>query len=565
MSAPEEPPRLGVSDAELTELARFPEMNPWPVCRLDRDGVVRLANGAARDLFGPAPLVGRGWLDICPGMTTELWADILDGDEAFVYEANVADRAFLLTHVRSPGGDSVFVYGADVTARRRYEQLLEEHAALLANVARFPEMNPGPVLRMDLDGIVVLANSAARALFQSELVGECWWTLCPQIDAPFWQQTLASEGATSIEARIGDRDYVLTHRYDTRAALVFVFGADVTLQKQAERALRQTEKMATLGTMAAGVAHELNNPAAATRRAAWQLAEAIGRQQAASARLGRLPLSTTAAEAMTELVSLTRTPADRRQSLDPVALADREADLEDWLEAHDVPDPWELAPSLAAQGISGQALDRLAAEAAPDALLAVVTAVASAHPVRVLLDEIERGSARISDIVTAFKGYTYLDQAPIQLIDLHEGLDNTLVILERRLRPDVTVRRRYAQELPRILACGGELNQVWTHLIDNAVEAMDGRGTITITTRPMGDRVCVEIEDEGPGIAAEDLPRIFDPFFTTKAPGRGTGLGLSTCHTIVTEKHRGRIAVESAPGRTVFAVLLPLRPEGVRP
>jgi len=175
-----------------------------------------------------------------------------------------------------------------------------------------------------------------------------------------------------------------------------------------------------------------------------------------------------------------------------------------------------------------------------------------------LLYEIGQGSARISEIVRALKSYSYLGQAPVQWIDLHEGLDNTLVILRNKLKAGIEVHRDYAADMPSVHAFGSELNQVWTNLLDNAADAMDGKGTLTIRTRRQDPWAVVEIEDNGPGIPPALQSRIFDPFFTTKAPGKGTGLGLSTSYSIVTDKHHGRIDVESRPGMTRFTVRLPI-------
>jgi signal transduction histidine kinase len=178
--------------------------------------------------------------------------------------------------------------------------------------------------------------------------------------------------------------------------------------------------------------------------------------------------------------------------------------------------------------------------------------------IHALLHEIGVGTERISSIVRALKSYSYMDQAPLQEVDVHEGLDNTLVMLRSKLKSGITVRRDYASSLPRVPAFGSELNQVWTNIIDNAIDAMQGSGVVTIRTRRDGAWVVVEIEDTGPGIPKANLAKIFDPFFTTKAPGKGTGLGLNISHTIVVQKHKGQMTVTSEPGCTRFAIRLPL-------
>jgi signal transduction histidine kinase len=325
-----------------------------------------------------------------------------------------------------------------------------------------------------------------------------------------------------------------------------------------EMMLRQSEKMATLGTLTAGIAHELNNPAAATRRAADQLGAMASRLEAAGERLRAAPLPPAAQQALRTLAQQARERAAAPSDLDALGRSDREAAVEDWLVAHAVEDAWEFAPSLVGQGLDPAGLDRLAAVFGKEALPAALEWAASLYPVYALLNEIGEGSSRISEIVGALKSYAYLGQAPVQSVDLREGLDNTLVILRGKLKAGVSVHREYAEDLPRVPAYGSELNQVWTNLIDNAADAMGGKGHITIRTRRQDGWAVVEIEDDGPGIPEEIQPRIFDPFFTTKAPGAGTGLGLSTSYAIVARNHRGQLRVESRPGRTLFTVRLPL-------
>jgi signal transduction histidine kinase len=182
----------------------------------------------------------------------------------------------------------------------------------------------------------------------------------------------------------------------------------------------------------------------------------------------------------------------------------------------------------------------------------------SSYSIYSLLVENSHGAARISQVVDALKAYTYMDQAPVQAVDIHDGLESTLAVLASKLGKGIAVRREYAEELPRIQAYGSELNQVWTNLIDNAIDALDGRGTIALRTRRDGEWIVVEVEDDGPGIPEEIQPKLFEPFFTTKPPGKGAGLGLNVCHNIVVQKHRGRIDVHSRPGQTRFEVRLPI-------
>ena len=245
-----------------------------------------------------------------------------------------------------------------------------------------------------------------------------------------------------------------------------------------------------------------------------------------------------------------------------LARGDREAELEAWLEAQGVEEPWEVAPALVNLGYDCDGLGPAHRQLCAGPVPAVIDWLNCTYISYSLLEEIGQGTERISEIVKALKTYTFMDQAPVQDVDVHAGLDNTLVMLRSKLKAGITVHREYAPDVPRIQAYGSELNQVWTNLIDNAIDAMNGQGEITLRTGYDDQWVIVELEDNGPGIPEAVLPHIFDPFFTTKAPGQGTGMGLNISHNIVVQKHHGRIDVTSRPGQTRFEVRLPREPQG---
>ncbi|RRB02559.1 ATP-binding protein [Larkinella rosea] len=339
-----------------------------------------------------------------------------------------------------------------------------------------------------------------------------------------------------------------------------VRGKNEALQRLQEAQLQvvQSEKMATLGTLAAGVAHELNNPAAATRRASQQLRTVLSKLEQARLEVDHLDLSPDDREFMNRLEKQALNRSTKPVYVDSLQRADDEANTEEWLEDHAIENAWELAPALVSMGLCKKELSQLAPAYDETPFRAIVVWAAHLYPVYSLLHEISEGSGRISEIVVALKNYSFLGQAPIQQVNVHEGIENTLIILRSKLKAGITVHRAYCAEVLEITAYGSELNQVWTNLIDNAIGAMDSNGELTIRTRKDKNCVAVEIEDNGPGIPAEIQSRIFDPFFTTKAPGQGTGLGLSTCYGIITEKHKGSINVQSKPGKTTFTVKLPI-------
>src|SRR5829696_1136999 len=328
--------------------------------------------------------------------------------------------------------------------------------------------------------------------------------------------------------------------------------------RSTESALIQNEKMAALGTLAAGLAHELNNPAAAIRRSAAQLRDALAEREKLAAQLHSLAADQHQQES---LGALQEEIAERKTIApvhDPLVLSEQEDELQEWLEDHGVGEAWEFAPVLVASGWDTDEVERLAERFSPTHLPVVVRWLGSGSSVYGLLEEVRQSAEAMSDIVKAVKTYSYLDQAPIQDVDVVESLENTLVLLRPRITAGVNITRDYADDVPRIEAYGSELNQVWTNLIDNAIDAIAGQGELTLRAFSAESVVTVEVIDDGPGIPAEIQPRIFEPFFTTKAPGVGTGLGLHIAYNIVVHKHRGQLQVASKPGETCLRVVLPI-------
>ena len=327
--------------------------------------------------------------------------------------------------------------------------------------------------------------------------------------------------------------------------------------KDLEIKLRQQEKLAALGKLSAGLAHELNNPAAAGRRAAKQLNSAIASLQQNMLSLRGKHFSDRHRQLLSQLQQQTLEQANY-PSLSPLEQSDREDELTDWLESLGVENAWDLSPSLVSAGIKRSQLEALATEMEAEAFTEALMWLEATLTMNGLVGEVEQSTIRISDLVGAIKNYSYMDRGEIQSVDLHEGLDNTLKILHHKLKYGVTVHKEYSKDLPQVSVYGGELNQVWTNLIDNAIDAMDGKGELTIRTSPENNCILVEIIDNGSGIPTELQSRIFEPFFTSKGVGKGSGLGLDISRRIVVQKHKGNLRFESQPGKTNFQVRIPV-------
>jgi signal transduction histidine kinase len=318
------------------------------------------------------------------------------------------------------------------------------------------------------------------------------------------------------------------------------------------------ERLASLGTMAAGLAHELNNPAAAARRAAAQLSDEVGIVQSTLVKFVKSGVERADAERLVELQEEAIARAQAATALDTLDAADAEDELRERLEDLGVPQPWRLVEPLAAACVDQDWLDRVAHHAGK-ATPAALHWVAATLTIGRVSKELCQSTDRISALVSAVKTYAYMDRGELVEVDLHDGLETTLTVLGHKLKhTTIEVVRDYDRELPRMMIRGSELNQVWTNLLDNAIGALGERGTITIRTSADNGCAVVEISDDGPGIPDDVRDRIFDPFFTTKDVGHGTGLGLSTARQIVVDRHDGSLAVESEPGSTTFSVRLPL-------
>jgi signal transduction histidine kinase len=456
---------------------------------------------------------------------------------------------------------------ADLRAIDLFDDLTDEQVAEWAAVAKPVDGAPGDLLAewgAPPPGLALLLEGEVRTMLvqdgRTEPIG-------PQ-HAPTWMGAISvlTEGGLGVQievvtpcriAMIEPPDF-LRLIFEHRAAHRRVMRQVAPVMTRVSGVEHNRERLAALGTMAAGLAHELNNPAAAAQRAAADLAEAIETIGNAIARFVESGVERSDAEVLVALQQEALAGAAGRAALDALAAADAEDELLDRLEAMDVPDAWRLAEPLAAAGVDQAWLDRVAGAAGP-ATPAALGWIAATLSARGLVGELQESTRRMSDLVGAVKTYAYMDRGGVVEADIHDGLEATITVLRFKLKHTaIKIVRDYDRDLPKITVRGPELNQVWTNLLDNAIHALGEAGTITIATRRDGDCLQVDVTDDGPGIAEEHCDRIFDSFFTTKDVGQGTGLGLSTARQIVVDRHGGTLTAASRPGRTTFTVRLPL-------
>jgi signal transduction histidine kinase len=432
-----------------------------------------------------------------------------------------------------------------------------DELAVAAGEALIEQGAPGDAAYVVVDGgfEVIKKSDAQDIVIAVRESGEIFGEMALLDQAPRTATVKAVRDSHVIRIR-GDAFHAVLTR--SPAAALSILKTVSQRLRQNEGLLRQTEKMAALGTLSAGLAHELNNPAAAVRRSAGQLRSAVTDWAQLTIDLASCSLPDEQQGIIESLRKRIESGNASGPELDPMAQSDRESAVQTWIEGLGIAEPWELAPGLVAAGWDAEELAKLQDSFAAETLTIVVRWLAAGCMAYSLLDEIGLGTDRLSEIVKSVKAYSYLDQGPVQQVDLHQGLEDTLVILRHKMKEGIVVKREYAPDMPHIEAHGSELNQVWSNILDNAVDAMGGKGEVIIRSRREGENVLVEIEDNGPGVPEEIQKRIFEPFFTTKPPGLGTGLGLHIAYTVV-NNHGGRIDLSSAPGKTCFQVTLPIQ------
>ncbi len=454
-----------------------------------------------------------------------------------------------------------------------FEKLADDQLAWLCGEGRVELFQPGPVYTEGdpatcfyvlLDGTLVLS----RRVGADDM--EVTRTSAPGVYAGAFMAYLGDRVPqvynSSLRVTVPSRFFVLDAEVFARVmrewfpmAVHMLEG--LFLGSQAiQQAVGQRERLLALGSLSAGLTHELNNPAAAAVRATSALRERVAGMRRKLATIAALPHDRATLETLIQLQEGAVARVSKAPDLGPIEASDREDAIADWLGDRRIPGGWDIAPTFVQAGLGIAWLDHVAATVDEAALEGALRWLNYTVETELLMNEIEESTNRISALVGAAKQYSQLDRAPYQVTDVHDLLDSTLVMLGSKIGSGISVVKDYDRSLPPIPAYPGELNQVWTNLIDNAVSAMNGTGTLTVRTALDRDQLLVEFGDTGPGVPAEIRERIFEPFFTTKPVGEGTGLGLDISWRIIVKKHHGDLRVESVPGDTRFRVRLPLFP-----
>jgi signal transduction histidine kinase len=454
-----------------------------------------------------------------------------------------------------------------------FEKLTDEQIGRLCSEGHVELIEPGPVIAEDDPADCLYVLIEGTVVLTRRVGGD-------EVEISRTSQKGVYSGA--FQAYLGDRVpqvYPNSMRV-TEPSRFYVLGADCFAQimnewfpmavhlleglffggQRARETVGQRERLLALGSLTAGLTHELNNPAAAAVRATSTLRERVAGMRGKLRMLAGSKWEPADLQALIELQQRAADQVAKAPDLDPIATSDAEDQLTDWLEDHGCTDGWMLAPVFVQGGLDSDWLERVLATVGADMIEPTLRWLNYTIETELLMNEIEDATTRVSTLVGAAKQYSQLDRAPFQVVDVHDLLSSTLLMMSAKLH-GVTVVKQYDKTLPKIPAYAAELNQVWTNMIDNAAQAMGGQGTLTIRTARDEDNVLVEIGDTGPGIPADIQKRIFEPFFTTKPVGEGTGLGLDIAWRIVVKKHHGDLRVESVPGDTRFQVRLPLEAE----